>query len=322
MDKVKWGVLGCASFARRRAIPAMLQAPTVEVVAIASRDPARAEEFRAQFGIPKAYGSYEGLLAEPGLEAVYIPLPNSLHGEWMIRAAERGIHSLTEKPFSTDAAEALRVAEAAERHRVHIMEGFMWRFHGQHRRAREAVRSGVIGAVRLVRSAFTFRLERKPNVRFSRTLAGGSLWDVGCYPVSSARFYFEDEPARVYACGEFDPETGVDMRCSGLLEFRQGRAVFDCGFDLPRRCDLEIVGESGTISIPKPWLPDPEAEIRINDSVEKLPEQNQSVEEFEHLSRCIRTGEPCEFGPADAVRQMKVLDAVMCSIRSGRPEAV
>jgi predicted dehydrogenase len=300
----------------------MLQAPLVDLVAVASRSLEKAEEYATHFGIPKACGSYQALLEEPGLEAIYIPLPNGLHGEWMIRAAERGIHSLTEKPFTADAHEARRVADAAARCRVQVMEGFMWRLHGQHRRAREAARAGTIGTIRLVRSSFTFQLERKQNIRLSTALAGGSLRDIGCYPVSTARFYFEDEPVRVYAAANIDAEFGVDMRVSGILEFPQGRALVDCGFDLPRRTHLEIVGESGSITVPKPWLPDPEAEIRINDSIERLPEQNQGVEEFEHFSRCVRTGTPCEYGPDDAVRQMKVLDAMLRSIRSGRPEDV
>lgn len=322
MPKVRWGVLGCASFARRRTIPAMLQSPVVELVAVASRTAEKAEAFRSDFGIPRAHASYEALLEDPEIQAVYIPLPNSLHGEWVVRAAKRGLHALVEKPFTSDAAEAARVTETVGRHGVFVMEAFMWRLHSQHRRARAAVAAGEIGTLRLVRSAFTFRIERGPNVRLVQSLAGGSLRDVGCYPVSAARFYFGEEPFRVYARGTIDPEFGVDMRVSGILEFPSGRANLDCGFDLPYRTELDIVGEKGVISIPRPWQPDPEATIVINGTAERFPLENQYVNAFDHLSTCILEGKQPTWGPADAVKQMRVLDALRRSVESGRPEDV
>ena len=198
----------------------------------------------------------------------------------------------------------------------------MWRFHGQHTRARALLEAGAIGTLRLIRSAFTFKIDRKPNVRLVPDLAGGSLRDVGCYPVSAARFYFGNEPVRVYARGDLDPEYGVDMRVSGILEFPQGRANIDCGFALPYRTELDIVGESGVISIPRPWLPDTEASIVVNGDPERIPEQNQYVSEFEHLSGCVLNGTPPAWGPIDSIKQMKVLDALLESIRSGMPEPV
>jgi len=322
MPKVRWGVLGCANFARKRTIPAMLETPNVELVGVASRSAAKAEAFRAEFGLARAYGSYEEMLADPAIEAVYIPLPNGLHGEWTIRAAERGKHVLCEKPFASSAAEAARVAEAVRRAGVHVMEGFMWRFHPQHLRAREVIESGLIGPVRLVRGAFTFPVERKGNVRLRADLAGGSVMDVGCYPISGARFYFAEEPRRAYARGEIDPECGVDMRMSGMLEFAGGRALIDCAFDLPFRNDLEIVGEKATIRIPRAWLPDEEARLVIDGHAKRLPPSNQYVSEFAHLSRCVREGRPPRYGPDDAVRQMRAVDAVLRSIRTGAPEPV
>src|SRR5213592_2558633 len=154
MGKVKWGVLGCASFARRRTIPAMLEAPSVELIGVASRSSEKAESFRSQFSLPRAYQSYEELLDDPEIQAIYNPLPNGLHGEWMIRAAEKGKHTLCEKPFTSDAAEAQRVADVAGRTGVKIMEAFMWRFHPQHERARQLIDNGAIGPVKLVRGAF------------------------------------------------------------------------------------------------------------------------------------------------------------------------
>jgi predicted dehydrogenase len=322
MAKVKWGVLGCSGFARRRTIPALLQSPSVDLVGVASRTLEKAESFRSDFGLRRVFGSYEEMLRDPEIQAVYIPLPNSLHAEWMIKAAEHGKHCLTEKPFSSNAAEARTVAQAVARHHVLVMEGYMWRFHSQHVKARAAVDRGAIGTVRLVRASFTFPLTRMPNVRLEQSLSGGSIMDVGCYPISAARFYFGDEPISAFMRVETDPEYGVDMRAAGVLEFPQGWALIDCGFNLPSRTHLEIVGETGTIIIPQPWLPDPEAVLTINGESQKLASENQYVNEFEHLSRCIVEGSSLAYGPHDAIRQMAAIDAVRSSGRSGRPERV
>ena len=180
MRKVKWGVLGCAAFAKSTAIPAMLLAENVELVGIASRTKDKAEAFAKEFGFTKIYGSYEEMLADPEIEAVYNPLPNGLHPEWAIKTAQAGKHTIVEKPFAANVAEALEVQQAAKTHNVKIMEAFMWRFHPMHRRARQLIRDGSLGEVKLVRVAFTFMLERKQNVRLDAQLAGGGLMDVGC----------------------------------------------------------------------------------------------------------------------------------------------
>ncbi len=322
MDRVRWGVLGCANFARTRAIPAMLQAESVELVAVASRNAEKAEAFRAEFHLPKAYADYESLLEDPEIEAIYNPLPNGLHAEWNIRAAERGKHVLCEKPFTATAEEAQAVADAAARAGVKMMEAFMWRFHPQHERALQAIENGEIGTVRLVRGAFTFSIARKYNVRLDPTLAGGSIMDVGCYPISGTRFYYQDEPTLVYARGTIDPEYGVDMSMAAVLQYPQGLALVDCGFHLPFRADLEIAGEKGTIYIPRSWLPDEEATILINGKEERFPKVNQYVLEFEHFSQCILRQQTPRYTPEDAVRQMRVIDAVYRSLRSGQPETV
>jgi predicted dehydrogenase len=322
MAKVKWGVLGCADFARRRTIPALLETPSAQLVGVASRTQAKAESFRSEFNLDRIYGSYEEMLADPEIQAVYIPLPNALHAEWMIRAAEHGKHSLTEKPFASDAAEANKVASVAAKRGVLVMEGFMWRLHSQHLKARAAIERGAIGAVRLVRASFTFSLPRKPNIRLESSLAGGCVRDVGCYPVSAARFYFGGEPATAFAVGEIDPEYGVDMSAGAILEFPKGLALFVCGFNLPFRAHLEIVGETGTVSIPKPWRPEAEAVLTINGESHRLPPENQYVNQFEHFSQCILNGTRPAWTPDDAVRQMAALDAVLRSIQSRRIEAV
>lgn len=322
MEKVKWGVLGCANFARTRTIPAMLKAPSVELVGVASRTAEKAEAFRAEFNLARAYATYEEMLDDPAIQAIYNPLPNGLHAAWVIQAAEKGKHTLCEKPFASNAAEAQQAADVAARTGVQIMEAFMWRFHPQHERARQAIDAGEIGAVRLVRGAFTFAIARKPNVRLAADLAGGSVMDVGCYPLSGARFYFAEEPTLAYARGTIDPEYDVDMSMAGVLQFPQGLAIVDSGFHLPGRADLEIAGDKGAIHIPQPWLPDEVARIVINGQTETFPPTNQYVNEFEHFSQCLLNNTPPRYGPEDAVKQMRVMDAVYRSMKSGQPETV
>jgi D-xylose 1-dehydrogenase (NADP+, D-xylono-1,5-lactone-forming) len=322
MAKVRWGVLGCANFAQRRTIPAMLESPTVDLVAVASRSKEKAESFRQQFNLRRAYGSYEDLLADPQIDAVYIPLPNGLHAEWAVKSFEQGKHCLCEKPFASNAAEAAQVARVASSKGLFAMEAFMWRLHSQHQRGMEAIISGQVGTVRLVRAAFTYPIPRKPNVRLVPELAGGSVMDVGCYPISAARYYFAAEPIRAFARGHIDPEYKVDMAMSGVLDFPAGRALIDCAFSLPYRTEVEIVGEAGRIFFPKPWLPDAEAVIEINGQQERLPPENQYIKQFEYFSNAILSGRAPLHGPEDAVLQMRVIDAVRRSMSSGSPEAV
>lgn len=322
MTKVKWGVLGCASFAHNKTIPAMLASPSVELVGVASRTLEKAEAFRSEFKLERVYDGYDAMLADPDIQAIYNPLPNGLHAEWMIKAARMNKHTLCEKPFTSNASEARQVASAVKHAGVYVMEAFMWRLHSQHRRARQAIERGEIGPLRLVRASFSFPLPRKPNVRLSQDLAGGSMMDIGCYPISAARYYYGEEPVLAYAQGTFDPEYGVDMRMVGILEFPRGRALIDCAFDLPYRTELEIVGESGAIRIPRSWLPDTEATLTINNVTERLPAENQYIAEFEHFSQCILSECPPAYSPDDAVRQMMVIDAVRHSMKSGKPEPI
>lgn len=322
MMKVRWGIIGCADLARRRTIPAMLACKSVELVGIASRTRDKADGFVREFGLPKAYYSYEALLQDPQIQAVYIPLPNSMHSEWAVKAAEAGKHSLCEKPFACSAAEAEKAAAAASRNGVYTAEAFMWRFHSQHQRARALIDSGRIGPVRVVRAAFSFVIPRKANIRLVPELGGGSLMDLGCYAVSSARFYFADEPRLAFARGDMDPEFGVDMKACAVLEFPAGRAVMDCSFDLPPRRYLEICAEKGTITFAQPWQPEPEAVIYLDGEPEKLPAENHYVSMFEQISRCFSAGAAPRFGAEDAIRQARALDALRLSIRSGLPELV
>ncbi len=320
--KLRWGILGCSDFARRRAIPAMLQAPSAELAGIASRTRQKAEQFRAEFNPPRVYADYQELLEDARIQAVYIPLPNSMHAEWAIGAAEAGKHSLCEKPFACTRDEAERAALAALRRGVFTAEAFMWRLHGQHVRAREIVASGAIGPIRLIRAGFSFVIPRNANIRLVPELGGGSLLDLGCYTVSAARFYFNAEPTLAFARANSDPLSKVDMSVCAILEFPGGRATMDCSFELPHRRQLEIHGEKGTIAFAQPWQPEPEAVLYLDGKPEKLARENHYVTMFEHFSRCFLTGTPPAYGSEDAVRQMAALDALRRSIATALPQPV
>ena len=326
MRKVRWGVLGCAAFARSTAIPAMQRGINVELTGIASRSKEKADAFADEFGFARSYGSYEDLLADPDIEAVYNPLPNGMHAEWTMKAAEAGKHSLVEKPFATSLADAELVSDTVKRRGVKVMEAFMWRFHPMHLRVRHLIRDGKIGPVRFVRTAFTFTIQRAANVRLDKGLAGGGLMDVGCYCVSEARFLFDAEPVRVFARADYDEEYRVDMLACGVLEFPNGRATFDTGFELPFRCDYEVVGSKGRIICPNAILPGETGEITIecdgSQVKESFPGVNQWTLEFEHLSQCISEGTPLAYDTTDAVKQQRVIDAIYRSTRSGQSEAV
>lgn len=317
MKKVRWGILGCSGFARRRSIPAMMQCDSIDVRAVASRTQEKAETFRNEFGLSRAYGSYVELLDDPEIDAVHIPLPNGLHAEWTTAALEKGKHVLCEKSFSDNVELTENVAEVVRRTKLQFMEGFVWRIHPQHVTARRLIDEGVIGAVRLVRAAFSFVLNR-PNIRMDRELGGGSILDAGCYPLSAARFYFGDEPKRVYAKGALDSQYDVDLTAAGILEFSAGNALFDCSFDLPFRTDLEIVGDKGRIYFPRAWQPPEEATIFVNDEPLTLPKANHYQLMFEHFSRCILNNESVDYGVDDAIAQARVVSGVLQSIRSGQ----
>lgn len=326
MRKVKWGVLGCANFAKNTAIPAMQKAEGVELYGVASRNLDKAQNFAQQFGFQKAYGSYEELLADPEIEAVYNPLPNGLHPEWTIKTAQAGKHGITEKPFAANVEELYAVRDAVDKAGVKVMEAFMWRFHPVHLCAREWVRSGEIGDLLLFRTAFSFTIPREDNIRLNPALAGGAIMDVGCYCISRSRYFFDSEPTHVVAHADIDPEYKVDMLASGTLIFPTGRALFDCGFALPYRCDYEIVGSKGRITCPNAILPGERAEVYLHRDSGTLCETftgvNQWSLEFEHLSKSIVEGTPLAYDMDDAIRQQKVIDSVHRSIQSGQTEAV
>src|SRR3954468_17242115 len=249
---VRWGILSTARIAQRVVDGARL-AENAELVAVASREEARARAYAGEHGIPRVHGSYEALLADPEVDAIYNPLPNSLHVPWTITALEAGKHVLCEKPLTRDPAQVERAFDAAERAGRVLMEAFMWRFHPQTDELVRLVRSGAVGDVRLVRTAFGFGGIHPDNVRLQSSLEGGALMDVGCFCVSAVRLLC-GEPERVSGEQVLGGDGAVDIRFAGVLRFAGDVvATFDCGMDVHRRHSIEVVGSDGTIFVPSPW---------------------------------------------------------------------
>jgi D-xylose 1-dehydrogenase (NADP+, D-xylono-1,5-lactone-forming) len=324
-DPVRWGILSTANI-NENVLAGVSGSPAVSVVAVGSRSAERAREFAEGHGIARAHGSYEELLADGEVEAVYIPLPNGLHVEWTLAALAAGKHVLCEKPFSPRADEVERCFDAAERAGLVLSEGFMWRHHPQADRLVELARSGAIGELRLIRAAFSFPLNRFPDVRWDAELDGGALMDVGCYCVSGSRLLAAAEPERVNGEAVMAP-SGVDARFAGTLRFPGDvLAVFDCGFDLAPRDELEAIGSDGSLFLDDPWhSQEPRIELRGADgSLEtvEVERANPYRLELEDVSAAIRGEREPRLGRADAVGQARALGALLRSAAEGRPVAV
>jgi predicted dehydrogenase len=305
---VRWGLLSTAAI-NGAILHAAAASDRVEVVAVASRDEDRARAYARNSGIARAHGSYDALLADPEVDAVYIGLPNAMHVDWAIRALEAGKHVLVEKPFSRRAAEVERAFDVAEREELVLSEGFMWRHGPQTGRLVELLPS--IGEVRLVRASFSFPLDRPGDHRWDPAQDGGSLMDVGTYCVNAARLLCgEPEEVRGVSTGD-----GVDARFAGVLRFPGGAlATFDCGFDLPARHDLEVVGAEGSLFVADPWHGRaPAIELRRGESTERIevPAQDAYRLELEDLADAIELGRQPLLGRDDAVGQARVLEALL-----------
>jgi predicted dehydrogenase len=332
MRKVRWGVLGAANIAVEKVIPAMQRGDWCEIAAIASRDLPRAQQAATALGIPKAYGSYDELLADPEIEAVYNPLPNHLHVPWSVRSAEAGKHVLCEKPLALDAAEARELLQAQTRTGVKMGEAFMVRTHPQWLRARELVRAGRIGELRAVMGFFSYFNCDPANIRNVRAWGGGGLFDIGCYPINTSRFIFGEEPRRVIALLERDPEMRTDRLTSALLDFPSGQAVFTCSTQLVPYQRMQICGTRGRIEIEIPFNapPDRPCRIFVDDGsdlfgaaiqTETFPVCDQYTIQGDLFSQAVRGEGQVPVPLEDAVRNMAVIDALFRSSESGRWEA-
>jgi predicted dehydrogenase len=321
-DHLRWGILGSAKI-NTRLIPGMHASRTGKPHAIASRSIDRARAAASVGSVPVAHGSYEALLADPDVDAVYIPLPNTLHDQWARAAADAGKHVLCEKPLTPTGPTAAELVSYCHARGVMLMDGFMWPHHPRTHQIRQLIDSGSIGAVQRVSGAFTFKLPLDPqNIRLKTDMAGGALLDVGCYPVYGIRWAFGAEPIRAYASATFSFD--VDVAMSGLVWLGDGRVgAFDCGFTTPMRQWLEVVGEEGVVRIPEMWLPPPRASFFVEREGREteeivLNEVDQIACMIDDFGRAVLHGEPLWPDPMEAARTLYVLDALALSAREGR----
>jgi predicted dehydrogenase len=326
---VVWGVLGAARIAITKVVPGMKTSALCDMRAIASRDMAKAEAAARTLGIAKAYGSYEAMLADPAIEAVYNPLPNHLHVPWTIRAMEAGKHVLCEKPVALTAGEAAALVDARARTGKLVAEAFMVRFHPQWLRAREIVRSGEIGELRSIATQFCYNNPDPANVRNKVDIGGGGLYDIGCYAVLTARFIFGSEPQRVVSMIDRDPAMKVDRVSSGLIDFGGGRQlVFGVSTQTVLAQRVQILGTKGRIELPVPFNPVPATPTRIlvDDGrdlygagirIETFEPCDQYALQGEAFARAVRGLAPLDWPIEDAVANMRVIDALYRSGESG-----
>src|SRR6266851_2158080 len=329
--KVRWGVLSTAAIGVKKVIPAMQKGEWSEVTAIASRDLVKAEAVAQSLRIAKAYGSYEELLADPQIEAIYNPLPNQLHVPWSIKAAEAGKHVLCEKPLSLTVAEAKTLLAARDRTKVKIGEAFMVRTHPQWLRARELVVSGRIGQLRAAIGFFSYFNNDPKNIRNIPECGGGAMMDIGCYPINTSRFMFGEEPTRVLGLVERDPQMKVDRLTSAILDFPSGQSTFTCSTQLVPYQRMQFLGTKGRIEIEIPFNApnDRPCRIFIDDggelfgsgiTTESFPTCNQYTVQGDLFSKAVRDGGEVPVPLGDAVKNMAVIEAIFRSAESGRWE--
>jgi D-xylose 1-dehydrogenase (NADP+, D-xylono-1,5-lactone-forming) len=317
---VRWGIVSTADI-NRKVIPGAKASQKVELVGVASRAQDRAEQYASWWEIPRAFGSYEALLADDQIDAVYISLPNTMHCEWSIKALEAGKHVLCEKPLSRHPDEVAAAFDAADRTGRLLTEAFMWRHNPQTARLKELVDQGAIGELRLVRSTFSYGLYDETNIRLQTDVEGGALMDVGCYTVSGSRF-LAGEPERVFAEAWYGP-TGTDWVFAGTMRF-PGDVVasFDCGTALPNRDELEAIGSDGSLFVDDPWhCLSPGIELRRDGKVERIelePEDSYRLE-LENMSDAIRGRGELLLARDDAMGQARVLEALHESASTGAP---
>ncbi len=333
MEAVRFGVISTARIGIERVIPAMQKSDDVVIAAIASRDLDRAKEAAARFGIKKAYGSYEDLLADSEIEAVYNPLPNHLHVPVSIDAAKAGKHVLCEKPIALDADEAKRLVRARDETGVVIAEAFMVRHHPQWQQARDLIRSGRIGELRAVQAVFSYMNRDPENVRNKADIGGGGIYDIGCYPTVTSRFVFEDEPVRALALIERDPDFRTDRLASAILHFPKGQAQFICSTQLSPQQRFQILGTEGRIELDIPFTPleSETSRIVIDNGQHRgfagaeditFDDVSQYKLQGDHFARVVRGEATLEFPLEDAVKNMAVIDALYRSGGSGGWEDV
>jgi xylose dehydrogenase (NAD/NADP) len=320
-DAVKWGIISTADI-NRKVIPGAHASPKVDLVGVASRDQQRAEEYAKEWDIPRAYGSYEALLADPEIEAVYISLPNNMHCEWSIKSVEAGKHVLCEKPMSRSTSQVEEAFDAADKAGRLLSEAFMYRHNPQTKRLSQLIADGAIGELRVVRSVFSYSLYDEENIRLRTDVEGGALMDVGCYTVSGSRLV-AGEPERVFGEAWYGP-SGTDWVFSGTLRFPNDViGLFHCGTALPEQDELEVIGSEGSLFLDDPWHCNvPVIDLRHADgNVERIEiaKEDSYRLELENLSDAIRGEGELLLGREDAVGQARVLGALHESATNGVP---
>jgi predicted dehydrogenase len=320
---VRWGVVGCADIAIRKVIPGMQGSELSRVDAIASRSSDKAAKTAETLGIPKSYGSYEALLADPDIEAVYIPLPNHLHAEWTIAAAAAGKHVLCEKPLAPSSSDARRMIDACEQAGVRLMEAFMYRLHPLWQEVRRMVGAGSIGDLLAIQSFFSYRNVDPTDIRNIAAFAGGALMDIGCYPVNVARMLFDAEPVDVKASIRRDDSFGTDVITSAILDFGGRHATFTCSTQLEDDQRVHLVGTAGRMLVEIPFNIPPGLATRIllfsggdppvapGVEVHEVEAGDQYGIQADAFSRSIRDGGPVPTDPQDAVANLEVMERIV-----------
>lgn len=320
-DKIRWGVISTANIGRKRVIPAIQASSNGEVVAVASRSLESAQQFAQEENIPTAYGSYEELVADPNIDAIYNPLPNHLHAEWSIKCAEAGKPTLSEKPFASNAPEAQTIVDAFAKHDVLLAEAFMYRFHPQHAKVKAVIESGGIGDLMVIYSSFTFKVSDESNIRLNKSMAGGSLMDVGCYCVNLMRFMTGEEPESVTASAMIGETTGVDEVLAGTLRFPSGViGHFDSGLRAFGEHHYTLKGTEGKIVVPTSFVPASDADTVVQhwqgNSYEEyiIPAVDQYRLMVEDFADALINKRPPRFMPQDAVHNMQVTDQMLAQV--------
>ncbi|MBI1390321.1 MAG: gfo/Idh/MocA family oxidoreductase [bacterium] len=325
MNTIRWGIMGTANIALEAVIPATQRAAGCAVTAVASRSLEKAQAAARRYSIAKAYGSYQDLLDDGGIDAVYIPLPNHLHVPWSIKAIEAGKHVLCEKPIAPTAAEGLELVNAARAHpELKVMEAFMYRHHPQWRAARELAGNGTIGEVKAIQSVFTFYDDAPGTIVNSAECGGGALRDIGCYCISLSRFLFGAEPSRVCALVEYDPRFQVDRLSSGLMEFERGASSFVCSTQLADYQRVQVYGTAGRLEIEIPFNPPIDRSCRLwlqrGETVEEIlfDRCDHYTIQAELFAEAIQGDGPVPTPIEDAVANMMIIEAIWTSGRESR----
>ena len=324
MRKVRWGQISTADIGLRKVLPGMKNSKHAEIVAISSRNLDAARKAAKQLKIPKAYGSYEELLADPEIDAVYNPLPNHLHVPWTIKALEAGKHVLCEKPIALTAAEAQTLVDAAKKFpHLKVMEAFMYRHHPQWQKAKQLVQDGKIGELRTIQSFFSYFNDDPNNIRNMADIGGGGLMDIGCYNISLSRFIFDAEPERVVGIVEYDPKLKTDRLASGMLDFGRGTSTFTCSTQLSSYQRVNIFGIKGRIEIEIPFNAPPDKPCKMwyqhDGKIQEivLKTTDQYTVQGELMSLAILNNTPVPTPIEDAVQNMRVIEAIVASSRDG-----